>query len=538
MSKKRSAGILLHPTSLPSEFGIGDFGPGAFEFVDFLDTAGLGLWQILPCGPPGAGDSPYNAFSAFAGNHLLISPTLLFEEGLLDAPPVPPDDPPLPREFVHFDRVRVWKRGVLRQAVDAFLDGHWTGRTERYEQFCSDEARWLDDYCHFMSLLEESGKTARENGAGGGVWNDLFSRDLILRRESALRESRRRLAREIEEHRVMQFIFFEQWRALKEYVNGKGIKVVGDIPFYVAEDSADVWAHRDLFLLDSEGKPTAVAGVPPDYFSATGQRWGNPLYNWKVMTDNRFAWWIDRLEASFRFADIVRIDHFRGFEAYWEIPAGEETAVNGRWIKAPGRELFTTMIESMRRNGLSSPMDLPIPDSQHPILPIIAEDLGAITPAVEKLRDDFGFPGMYVLQFAFFFDEAGEWDHTNPYLPHNHRMNAAVYTGTHDNDTTTGWYAALDERRKDYVRRYLARDGHDISWDLIRTTFGSPAGYAFTPMQDVLTLGSEARMNVPSTPTGNWSWRYLPGSVGPHLAERLSELARLYGRRKTDVVGD
>ncbi len=532
MSTNRSAGILLHPTSLPSDFGIGDFGPGAYEFADFLCAAGLGLWQILPCGPAGAGDSPYNAFSAFAGNHLLISPELLLREGLLDRPPAPPDDPPLSVDSVDFDRVREWKREILRQAVEAFLDGRWTGRAERFEQFCSAETRWLDDYCHFMALREERGTASGEKNDERSVWSECFDQNLILRREQAMRESRRRLSREIEEHRVMQFLFFEQWQALKEYVNGKGIKVVGDIPFYVAEDSADVWARRDLFLLDSAGKPSAVAGVPPDYFSVTGQRWGNPLYDWKAMADNSFAWWIDRLDASFRFADIVRIDHFRGFEAYWEIPAGEDTAANGRWINAPGRELFSAVIESVRRTGLSSSADSAVPDPRHATLPIIAEDLGAITPAVEKLRDDFGFPGMYVLQFAFFFGENGEWDHTNPYLPHNHRVNAAVYTGTHDNDTTAGWYAGLDEGRRDYVRRYLARDGHDISWDLIRTAFGSPAGYAFAPLQDVLSLGSEARMNVPSTPTGNWRWRYRPGSLDPHLAERLLELTRLYGRRR------
>lgn len=511
MELTRSSGILLHPTSFPGPHGIGDLGEAAFRFVDFLVEAKQSLWQVLPLGPTGYGDSPYASFSTFAGNPLLINLDQLVEAGDL-APADVTDVPSFPIDKIDFGWVIVWKFPLLEKAARNFLASASAGRKADFEAFCAEQSGWLDDFALFMAVKDHFDQKAQAEDVFGAMWSNYWDKDIALRRPVALKRWRKEKAEAIAIKKVLQYYFFQQWGAVRAYANERGIKIIGDIPIFVAPDSVDVWANRELFFLDKEGQPTVVAGVPPDYFSPTGQLWGNPLYNWKVMTSQGYQWWIERIRAMLQLVDIIRIDHFRGFQAYWEVPAGEDTAINGRWIKAPGMELFETIERELGE------------------LPILAEDLGVITPEVEALRDHFKFPGMKILQFAFDSKEAGGLDATNKFLPHNHGRNAVVYTGTHDNDTTKSWYRERTPEEKDLIRRYLARHDDDIVWDFIRLAMASVARFAIVPFQDVLNLDNDARMNTPSVLGGNWAWRYRAEALSSWASCRLGELVDLYGR--------
>ena len=511
MSFPRSSGILLHPTSLPGKFGIGDLGDEAFRFVDFLAASKQSLWQVLPLGPTGYGDSPYQCFSAFAGNTLLISPERLIEEGLLT-----PEDlanaPKFPVEKVDFGNVIEFKNELLCKAFSRFKETTDKSLRTYFEHFSQQSSSWLEDYALYRALKNEQ---------GGKAWNE-WEPKLARRDEAALASARERLRDEIDAQKFFQFLFFKQWAALKAYSHERGVKLIGDIPIFVARDSADVWMNPNEFKLDEAGNPQVVAGVPPDYFSATGQYWGNPIYNWDKMLADNFRWWVERVRATLEIYDIVRIDHFRGFAASWEIPGGDKTAERGRWVNVPGRELFTAI-----RNALGE-------------LPIIAEDLGVITPDVEALRDDFGLPGMRILQFAF------GGDTLNQDLPHNYIKNCVVYTGTHDNDTTVGWFTSVAgegstrdsqqiERERRFCLDYLNTNGREIHWDFIRTVLASVADTAIVPLQDLLGLGNDARMNLPNSTSGNWAWRYEAGALTPELAERLKRLMQVYGREQSGI---
>ena len=494
MQLKRSSGIILHPTSLPGRFGIGSLGAEAFEFVDFLADAGQSVWQILPLGPTGYGDSPYSAFSAFAGNPLLICLERLVETG--DLNPEDIEGISLPEGKANYGFVHGFKERLLHQAAHRFQSTASSERRTAFEDFCAHQGYWVNDYSLFRVLRSHFDEKS---------WN-LWPRDIRKREEKTLRNWEGKLDDAIYYHKYAQFIFFEQWFALKDYANSRGIKIFGDIPIFVAFDSADVWANPHLFHLDENGNPTVVAGVPPDYFSATGQRWGNPLYRWDRMAESGFSWWIARFRWNQAQTDLMRIDHFRGFEACWSIPASEETAINGRWTPVPGEKFFRTVVDIMGE------------------IPVIAEDLGMITPEVEELRDRFGFPGMKVLQFAF---GSGP---DNPYLPHNLERRSVIYTGTHDNTTTPGWWQDLSAEEKEAVRSYLDTDGRDIHWDLIRLAMLSVADLSIFPLQDVLGLGANARMNAPGSSAGNWSWRYLPDALTEELRQRLAGMCHTYGR--------
>ncbi|HEX5503681.1 MAG TPA: 4-alpha-glucanotransferase [Thermomicrobiales bacterium] len=485
---ERASGVLLHPTSLPGPYGVGELGPAAVAFLDFLAAAGQRLWQVLPLGPTAEGDSPYTSPSAFAGNPLLVSVARLRDDGLLDRADLA-DAPAFPTKVVAYEAVRPYKEGLLRRAHARFRPD------AAFRAFAAREGAWLDDYALFAALR------ARHGGAHWWDWEPPLAR----RKPAALARARRALADELGFQRFVQYRFCADYAALRRAARARGIRLIGDLPIFVARDSADVWAHPDLFLLDADGAPTAVAGVPPDYYSATGQLWGNPLYRWDAMARDGYAWWTARLRAALALYDLVRLDHFRGFEAYWAVPAGAETAANGRWVAGPRDDFFDAA-----RAALGG-------------LPFIAEDLGLITPEVHALRERVGLPGMKVLQFAFS-------DPDSPYLPHTFTPDCVVYTGTHDNDTTRGWWAAADDAERAFARRYLGRDGADIAWDLIRLAFGSVAALAVVPLQDVLDLGSAARMNTPGVPTGNWAWRCPPGALTPALAARLRDLATVYGR--------
>ncbi len=495
----RSAGVLLHPTSLPSPHGIGDLGPGAYAWIDALAQARQRWWQILPLGPTGYGDSPYQAFSAFAGNPLLVSPQYLREDGLLDQWDL--EEARFPAGSVDYGPVIAFKNRLLVRAWENFQSGRGAALRPPFEAFVRNQAGWLEDYALFSAL---------KDAHGGKSWHDWPS-DARRREPNFLRQARTRLAGPVGMYQFRQFLFFRQWFALREYASHRNVRIIGDIPIFVSPDSADVWANPRLFLLDADRRPKVVAGVPPDYFSASGQLWGNPLYDWDAMRETRFAWWVARFRALMLQVDLVRLDHFRGFEAYWEVPAGRSNAIEGRWVRAPGKELLAAIRQELGK------------------LPIIAEDLGLITREVEELRTSFGLPGMRVLQFAFAEKSA------NPFLPHNYEPNTVVYTGTHDNDTTWGWYRAASEYEKDHARRYLARDGSDIAWDFIRLAWSSVADYAIAPLQDVLNLGSEARMNFPGRPQGNWSWRFQPSQVNAWTLDRLADLTRLYGRDRAEA---
>jgi 4-alpha-glucanotransferase len=494
MSHRRKSGILLHPTSLPGSGGIGCIGQYARAFADFLHASGQSIWQILPTGPTTYGHSPYACYSAFAGNPLLIDLEALVWEGDLDSTDICHD---LPDDRVDYHRVEIFKTGVLKKAAARFFATGDSTRREEFRSFCETNS-WLNDFAVFMALKEHY---------HGKCWNK-WPEPIAGREPSALDEMSRELSGPIDAQKYMQWQFFRQWRGVKEYANRLGIRIFGDIPIFVAYDSADVWANRQLFLLDESGLPTAVAGVPPDYFSRTGQLWGNPLYDWDAMACNGYGWWIDRFRCSFALCDMVRVDHFRGFESHWEVPATEKTAVNGHWAPGPGEALFYAVAGALGQ------------------LPIIAEDLGVITPEVEALRDRFSFPGMKILQFAF---GSGP---QNPYLPHNHIRECVVYTGTHDNDTTVGWFASLSENEKRDVSRYLQTPGDDIAWEMIHVSLVSVAETVIFPMQDILSLGSEARMNTPGTSSGNWAWRFTAGALTPDLAGRLLELTEIYGRKQ------
>lgn len=496
MKFERASGILLHPTSLPGPYGIGELGPAAYRWVDWLSESGCKLWQILPLGPTGYGDSPYQCFSAFAGNPYLVSIDLLLRDGLLmaeDLADMPAWDP----EQVDFGRLFHWKPPLLAKAYRRFIANPGPA-SARFAAFRAENAFWLDDYALFMALKEAH---------GGGSW-DGWPAALRQRQPEALEQARRDLAEAIEQVAFVQFLFFEQWQELRRYAHQRGLKIIGDIPIFVAYDSADVWAHPDLFYLDERGRPSVVAGVPPDYFSPTGQLWGNPLYRWEVHRASGYAWWLDRIRFTLQAVDIVRIDHFRGFAGYWEIPGDAETAVNGRWVPGPGADFFNVI-----QGRLGD-------------LPIIAEDLGEITPDVIALRDQFNLPGMKILQFAFSGPD-------NPFLPHHYVPNSVVYTGTHDNDTARGWFEKATEAEKEFARRYFQRDwsdGREFAWHLIRVAWASVSTFALAPMQDFLTLGSEARFNYPSRLGGNWSWRMREEALTPELQARIRELNWLYSR--------
>jgi len=506
VSFPRSSGILLHPTSLPGRFGIGDLGPEAYAFVDFLAASRQTLWQVLPLGPTGYGDSPYQCFSAFAGNTLLVSPERLVAEGLLSAEDLA-GAPAFPEERVDFGNVIEFKNALLKTAFERFKRTADVDLRAYFDNFSRQASHWLEDYALYRALKDE------QNGRAWNEWEPALTR----RDAAALMSARERLREQVDAQKFYQFLFFKQWAALKAYCQEKGIKLVGDIPIFVARDSADVWMNPDQFKLDENGNPVVVAGVPPDYFSATGQFWGNPIYNWDRMLRDGFRWWIERVRATLAHLDIVRIDHFRGFAASWEIPGGDKTAERGQWVNVPGRELFTAIKQALGD------------------LPIIAEDLGVITPDVEALRDDFGLPGMRILQFAF------GGDALNIDLPHNYVRNSVVYTGTHDNDTTVGWFnseagagstrdSAQVERERKFCLAYLDSDGAEIHWDFIRAVLASVADTAIIPLQDVLGLGGEARMNLPNSTSGNWSWRFKAGALTNEIGERLKTLTELYGR--------
>lgn len=495
MKLERASGILLHPTSLPGPDGIGDLGPQAYRWVDFLAAAGCALWQILPLGPTGYGDSPYQCFSAFAGNPYLVSPATLLDEDLLALSDLA-DRPPFPADYVDYGEVIPWKLTLLDRAFARFQSSASPELRAEFAAFQTAQASWLHDFALFMALKEAN---------GGEAW-DSWPAAWRQREAPAMQEARQTHAEAIQRHAFRQFLFFRQWSALRTYAAGKGIHIIGDIPIFVAYDSADVWAHPELFYLDEQGKPTVVAGVPPDYFSPTGQLWGNPLYRWDVHAETGYAWWLGRLRATLQTVDYIRLDHFRGFAGYWEVKAGMPTAEIGRWAPGPGTHFFSTVQQALGD------------------LPIIAEDLGVITPDVVALRDGFGLPGMRVLQFAF------TGDPKDPFLPHNHIPNCVVYTGTHDNDTTRGWYATAPEKERDFFRRYLGSDGHDPAWDLIRAAWASVANLAVAPMQDFLSLGGEARMNLPGRETGNWGWRMPYGALSQALRDRIADFNFLYRR--------
>ncbi|MFM2061059.1 MAG: hypothetical protein RLZZ507_729 [Cyanobacteriota bacterium] len=493
----RSSGILLHPSSFPSRFGIGDLGLEAYRFIDFLKDSYQQYWQVLPLGPTGYGNSPYMCYSAMAGNYFLISPEKLVKEGLL----VPEDFanlPEFPADKVNFEQVIPIKVNLLKQACEKFKTHATDVQRKAFHTFCNTRGYWLNNYALFMAL-----KDAR-NDASWNTWEP----ELAKREPAALARMEHELAPEIFYYKFIQYEFFRQWSELKNYANQNGIDIIGDIPIYVAHDSADVWANPDIFALDEEtGAAALMAGVPPDYFSATGQLWGNPVYKWDELQKQDFKWWVQRFEAMLDYVDIIRIDHFRGFEAYWAVPQGEETAINGEWVEAPGVAFFEVIKQKLGK------------------LPILAEDLGIITPEVEALRDQFEFPGMKVLHFAFGSDPG------NPFLPFNYPRNAVVYTGTHDNDTTLGWFNTANDYEKQNLLLYLGSISPDgINWDFIRLALSSIANQAIIPLQDVLGLGTEARMNYPSTAEGNWEWRYQREVLTKELSDRLKILTKLYGR--------
>ncbi len=495
---RRTSGVLLHPTCLPGRYGIGDLGEQAYRFVDFLAESLQQIWQVLPLGPTGYGNSPYLSYSAFAGNPLLINLEWLVAEGLIgqDELDALPD---FDRDRVNYDLVIETKLPLLKKASQRFSTQASPERKQEFETFCQNHAYWLDDYSLFMAIK------AAHNGASWYEWDEAIAK----REPAALTEWRSRLAEDIFYYKYVQSEFFRQWSTLRSYANNKGIQIFGDLPIYVAHDSADVWAHRDIFVLNIKtNKPATMAGVPPDYFSATGQLWGNPVYNWKQLEKNKFKWWIQRIEGMLDYVDIIRIDHFRGLAAFWGVPGHAKIATKGQWVKAKGDEFFELLTDQLGR------------------LPIVAEDLGVITPDVEALRDKYGLPGMKVLHFAF------DSDRQNPFLPYNYTdRNCFVYTGTHDNSTTVGWYNARSPEDQQRVLDYLGCIGEEgINWRMIRLALGSVANHAIIPLQDLLGLGDEAKMNTPGTPAGNWTWRYVPEQLNWQVRHHLGHLTYVYGR--------
>ncbi|HUN94376.1 MAG TPA: 4-alpha-glucanotransferase [Burkholderiaceae bacterium] len=502
---RRESGVILHPTSLPGPHGIGDCGPSAYHFVDWLAGAGQSCWQMLPLNPIGPGNSPYASVSAFAASPLLVALEPLAEAGWL-APPDAADLASFDPRKVDFERVVPWRMDRLRDAAEGFSRRADAATRARFAAYREAQRTWLDDYALFMALDTAQRRAAHAAGREAPAWPQ-WPAPLARREPAAMAAAREEHAGEIRFWQFVQWCFGEQWARLRQHARERGVRLVGDLPIFVAHHSADCWARPDLYRLDAAFAPTVVAGVPPDFFSATGQRWGNPLYDWDAMARDGYAWWIARLRRQLDLADIVRIDHFRGFAAYWEIDAACETAVEGTWRAGPGAALFERL-----RDALGGE------------LPVIAEDLGIITPDVEALRDGFGLPGMRVLQFAF-----GESpDHL--FLPHNYIENCCVYTGTHDNDTVVGWWATAAERERRYASQYLDLDGHDIHWAMVRAACASVARLAIYPLQDVLGLDASHRMNTPAL-TGCWTWRFEWNMVGPEPGKRLAEMAACYGRR-------
>jgi len=480
---KRRAGVILHPTSLPGEHGQGDLGPDAYRFVDFMQECGLSIWQMLPVCPTHEDRSPYMGTSAYAGNPELISLELLQKWGWLTV-----DD--------FKGRTVTSKKPYLNTAYRSFVGNRSAADQKAFDVFVHDNQDWLPDYALFMVLREQFEHKA------WNFWPQLYR----LRDPDALETYRRTKQQEYMQVCFEQFVFYRQWSALKQYANQRKILIMGDMPIFVAHDSAEVWQRRDYFDLNEDGSPRTVAGVPPDYFSATGQRWGNPLYRWDVMANDDFQWWVSRFRANFTLNDVVRVDHFRGFEAYWQIEAEEKTAMNGQWIKAPGETLFNTLLKKFEK------------------LPLVVEDLGTITEEVVALREKFGWPGMKILQFAF------DGSSDNPYLPHHHRQNCVVYTGTHDNDTTLNWYEELPEHTQNYLNNYFSNPGDPMPWPLVEAAFRSVAEWAIVPMQDLLFLGKGNRMNQPGVPKGNWVWRFQWSQVDEHLSSKVNTIVTQFER--------
>jgi len=496
MKHSRSAGVILHPTSLPSRFGIGDLGPTAAAYAEWLAGVGARWWQVLPLHPPGPGDSPYSAISTFAGNELLISPDLLVEDDLLDDAEVA-DVPDFQAEWVDFDRVKPFKLALLQRAYLRFRDTGPAALTQQLVEFRDHHRDWLADYALFRAL-----KDAHE----GAPWYE-WPRGLAHRDPETLLDWMQHHTEEIDFVEFCQFLFFRQWTALREWAHEMGVGIFGDVPIFVARDSADVWAHPELFVLDDDRRPTVVAGVPPDYFSATGQLWGNPLYDWERMARNGYSWWVSRMRRTLATVDVVRIDHFRGFASYWEVPVDEDTAINGRWRPGPGKPFFDAL-----EKALGS-------------LPLVAEDLGEITTDVIELRKELGLPGMAILQFAF------SPEPRSTFLPYALERDLVVYSGTHDNNTTVGWYEEdATEEEKDFVRRYTASSGREINWELIRLAMASVCDIAIVPHQDLVGLGADCRMNTPSVAEGNWRFRITPPMLGEGIQARLYEMIEVYGR--------
>lgn len=544
--KKRKSGVLLHPSSLPSSPGIGTLGKAAYSFIDWLESAKQNLWQVLPLGPTGYGNSPYASFSTFAGNPLLIDIDVLYKKGYLwDEDMILPNEiKNLKENEIDFGALVQWKMPILKRAAKSYLFARVqqytkpTSETEEdpyahrsYISFVKDNAYWLDDYTLFMSIKESYDAKAEKNNVENPVWFLYWPKELIHREDKAIRNWKQTNKDNIELYKIIQFFFFVQWKQLKNYAHSKGIEIIGDIPIFVAPDSCDLWANKKYFQLDNNAKPKVVAGVPPDYFSKTGQLWGNPLYNWKALKKDQFKWWIQRIEAALEMVDYLRIDHFRGFESYWAIPYNEKTAVNGKWLKAPGKELFKALQKHFAKKGKK--------------LPIIAEDLGVITPEVETLRDSFQFPGMKVLQFAFNLEEKNKGALLNSFLPHMYSSNFIVYTGTHDNDTLLGWFSTLKKEEQELILNYLEgvvptqgekkHTKDQIVSLFLKEAFSSVAKSVIIPLQDIYLLGSEARMNEPSTLSGkNWQWRMnetmLSGKEAQSKAEMLQQLNLLYNR--------
>lgn len=528
MNFQRSSGILLHPSSLPSKFGIGDFGPNAYKFVDYLEQSAQHLWQVLPLGPTSFGDSPYQSFSTFAGNTLFISPEVLCQKGYLEETDIE-FAPAFSCKRADYGNAIPFKKGLFEKAYRRFQKKAFTADQAEFQKFCEKNRFWLEDYALFASLKDyfiaerqEAGfsneffafeeKTAKKLSKNlqkdyyfGAVWNT-WPEELVNREIGALEKWKRKLATAIDRYKFLQFEFFRQWEALKQYANEKGIKIIGDVPIFVAYDSADTWSNPKNYYMDEKGFPTVVAGVPPDYFSETGQLWGNPLYNWEQHEKTGYKWWIDRIRCTLNMVDILRIDHFRGFESYWAVPFGDKDATQGEWKKGPAEKLFQAVEKELGK------------------LPIIAEDLGLITDDVRKLRKKLGFPGMRILHFAF------DGDSKNEYLPHNYEPNTVVYTGTHDNDTTIGWYTNGTEHEKDHVRRYMNISGNDIAWDMIRLAMSSSAVLAIFPIQDVLRLDSSYRMNIPSTSSSNWQFRFELAQLREDDTRALKYLSELFNR--------
>lgn len=514
MTFQRSSGILLHPSSLPQTPGIGTIGNQAYRFIDWLYSANQTIWQILPLGPTGYGDSPYASFSTFAGNPLLIDIEDLKNQDFLSTEDITPPEWIKSSGYIDFGSVVYWKIPLLKKAALNFLDKS-KSKNDSYNSFKNEQAYWLDNYALFMSIKEFYDARAQEENKFGAMWSNYWPKELATYNKEAVLAWQNTHTIEIELHKVIQFFFFEQWNKLKAYANSKNISIVGDIPIFVAPDSADVWANQNLFQLDKDGRSIAVAGVPPDYFSETGQLWGNPLYHWDEMKKDNYEWWITRIKAMTKMVDFVRIDHFRAFEAYWSVPAGETTAINGQWIKGPNHDLFNVIKEQLGD------------------IPIIAEDLGLITPEVRKLRDDFDLPGMKILQFAFDENEAGSKGCTNPFLPHMYNQNCVVYTGTHDNSTMQGWLNAATPKEIEFIKKYLGGniEDKDICPRMIQTAIASTAKFAVFPLQDIYAIDDEGRMNIPSTTGGhNWQWRMSEEHFSAEKAEWLKGLGNLYGR--------